>query len=108
MTKATFYVCGGALTGFCIDGHTADYDTEEGRLVCSAVSSAAYMAANTVTEVIGAAADAFDSDGHMTLNVGSSDGRTQAVLEGLRLHLRGLEEQYPHYIKVNLEVQPNA
>lgn len=108
MTTATFLVRGGSHVGFRITGHTADYDTEQGRLVCSAVSSAAYMAANTVTEVIGAAADASVDDAKMVLMVTSPDERTQAVIAGLEFHLHGLQQQYPDYIKVNLEVQPNA
>ena len=108
MTTATFYVRGGSHIGFRITGHTADNDAEQGRIVCSAVSSAAYMAANTVTEVIGAAADASVDDAKMVLMVHKPDECSHAIIAGLELHLRGLQQQYPDYIKVNLEVQPNA
>ncbi len=88
-------------------GHTANADTEEGRLVCSAVSSAAYMAANTVTDVIGNKAEINVSDGRMTLRLAKPYQSSQDVLLGLKLHLEGLSEQYNDYIAVNMEVQHN-
>ena len=108
MTKATFYFSGGIITGFRISGHTADSDTEEGRLICAAVSSAAYMAANTVTDVVGAPADAVVSDGEMLFTLKKSDRSSQSVLQGLKLHLESLSQQYVNYIAVNTEVQHNA
>lgn len=108
MTKAIFYTNVDQITGFSVSGHTADSDTEEGRLVCSAVSSAVYMAANTVTDIIGNDAKVTVSDGCMRLRLAKPYESSQPVLQGLKLHLIGLSEQYNDYIAVNMEVQHNA
>ena len=71
-------------------------------IVCAAVSSACYMAANTVTEIIGAEADAAATDGYMRLDIKSSREKAQDILDGLHLHLTELEKQYPGNIKVNV------
>ncbi len=89
------------MTGHC----TADNNDEQGRLVCSAVSSAAYMTVNTITDVICDKADIEESDGKMVLNVKNPSDKTLTVLEGFRLHIQQLEEQYKDCIKVYLEVQ---
>lgn len=89
------------MTGHC----TADENDEQGRLVCASVSSAAYMTANTITEIIGDKADIAVDDGEMVLNVKKPSDKTLAVLEGFKLHIQQLEEQYKDCIKVYLEVQ---
>ena len=54
MTKVKFFADEKGLCGFEIKGHSSkNCDDELGKIVCAAVSSAAYMAANTVTEIIG-------------------------------------------------------
>ena len=108
MTKAIFYHNGEHLLGFSLIGHTTDYDSEEGRLVCSAVSSAAYLTANTITDFIGNDAEVSVDDGNMRLKLSKPYESSQAVLQGLKLHLEGLAEQYHDYIAVNMEVQHNA
>ena len=108
MTKATFYFENESIIGFLLVGHTADNDTEEGRIICSAISSAAYMAANTVTEIIGNKAKIDVSDGKMSLKLARPYQSSQDVLQGLKFHLEGLAEQYHDYIAVNMEVQHNA
>ena len=89
------------MTGHC----TADENDEQGRLVCSAVSSAAYMTANTITEIIGDNADIEVDDGKMILKVENPSDKTRAILEGFKLHIQQLHEQYKDCIKVYLEVQ---
>ncbi len=83
MTKVTFSVHDGFITGFHITGHSSRSSRdEEGRIVCSAVSSAAYLVANTVTDVIGASADAAADDGDMHLEIRSHLFRLPAHYEG--------------------------
>lgn len=89
------------ITGFHIKGHSGLADAGED-VLCAFVSSAAYMAANTVTDVIGAEADAFADDGDMRLEVSGKIGECQAVLRGLELHLRETEKQYPENLSVKL------
>ena len=101
MTSVKFFADGKLLKGFSISGHSSfDCDDESGKLVCSAVSSAAYMAANTITEVIGDSADITVDDARMEFFVKSPSNETVAVLKGLKLHLEGLSEQYSNNIRI--------
>ena len=92
----------GDLVGFNISGHAKAGESGQD-IVCAAVSSAAYMAANTITEVIHAMAEiSVNQMGFMKVEISSKDlGRCQEILNGLKLHLLGLEEQYPKNIIVN-------
>ncbi len=69
-------------------------------VVCAAVSSAAYMAANTITDVIGADAVANAEDGAMCVTLNQANEQAQTVLRGLELHLTELSKQYPENIKI--------
>ena len=93
--------------GFSVKGHcTADANDELGRLVCASVSSAAYMAANTITEVVGDKADISvdEKSGEMVLKLDSLGNESKVVLEGFSIHIKQLSEQYPDCIKVISEV----
>lgn len=85
--------------GFDLFGH-AGAGNEGNDIVCAAVSSAAYMAANTLTEVCGAKAEIAVDDGEMSLSLTETDESIQKVLEGFFLHMNGLQEQYPKRIQV--------
>ncbi len=105
MTKAKFWGQDGTACGFKIEGHsTFDQTDDEGRAVCAAVSSAAYMAANTITEVIGDSAETNVNDGEMYLNVNSPSKSTQLVLKGFKLHLSELSKQYGKRLEIISEV----
>ncbi len=96
------------LCGFMVSGHsTVNCDDEVGKTVCAAVSSAAYMAANTITEIIGDKADARVTDGEMYFKVVNPSDASVKVLLGFQLHLTELSMQYSNNIKI-LEVQKNV
>lgn len=88
--------------GFEITGHAGGNAGSD--IVCAAVSSAVYMAANTVTDVINVHADISEQDGHFRFSVNAEDTSAAAVLDGLKLHLTELSKQYPKKIKVITEV----
>ena len=103
MIKVRFSVGDRQLNGFEISGHALF--AESGKdIICAAVSSAAYMAANTVTEVLSVEADAEVRDGYMKFSFSSGNSAAEAVLDGLELHLRELEKEYPKKLKVITEV----
>ncbi|MBO4733070.1 MAG: ribosomal-processing cysteine protease Prp [Clostridia bacterium] len=105
MTKARFFTANGEVAGFIIEGHSTDSaEDNEGRLLCAAVSSAAYMAANTVTEIIGDKADIEVKNGVMSFKVSSPSDKTKAVLKGFKLHLSELSKQYGKRLSVISEV----
>jgi uncharacterized protein YsxB (DUF464 family) len=104
MTKATFYFDGNVPYGFLISGHSGF--AEEGEdIVCASVSSASYMVANTITEILKVNADINVSDAKMKLIVNKEQRHiTKDILLGLKLHLEGLEEQYPEFLETLMEV----
>ena len=105
MTTVRFFSNGKKLNGFSVIGHsTSNCDDQNGKLVCSAISSAAYMAANTITEIVGDKAEIEVADGKMILKVSSPSDKTVAVLEGFKLHIEQLGQIYSDSIKINSEV----
>lgn len=101
MTRVRFSADDKGLNGFEIGGHCSfDGDDEIGKIVCAAVSSAAYMAANTVTEIIGDCAEVYTDDALMCFTVKNPSECTVKVLEGLKLHLNELSDQYGSNIRI--------
>lgn len=91
----------GELVGFRISGHSGS-GTEGSDIVCAAVSSAAYMTANTVTEILGVDANVQAEEGYMFVRIPDAAARDcRALFAGLKLHLLGLEEQYSENINVS-------
>ena len=102
MTSVKFLADKSGLYGFEISGHSSENcEDEAGKIICSAVSSAAYMAANTITEIIGDKADIVVDDAKMFLSVKNPSRETITVLKGLELHLKELSGQYSNNIKIN-------
>ena len=102
MIKAEFFTTAfGELLGFSMKGHSgsaqAGYD-----IVCAAVSSAAYMTVNTVTGVLNVDARVAVDDGFLRIRVQEKDARScRSIFAGFKLHMLGLEEQYPNNIEVS-------
>lgn len=87
------------LVGFECKGHTgAGCEGED--IVCAFISSACYLVANTVTEIMKMDAKASATDGFMRLQIKSSPQQAQDILNGLVLHLTELQKDYPDNIKV--------
>jgi len=96
----------GELIGFNICGHSnmAEFGKD---IVCAAVSSAAYMTVNTISEIKKVDADIIiEEDGRMFFKIKNNNLMLcQDILLGFKLHMLNLEEQYPENIIVNyLEV----
>lgn len=58
------------------------------------------MAANTVTDVVGAKATVDAGDGALTLEVFEENAGIKTVMDGFFLHMKALQEQYPERIQV--------
>ncbi len=99
MIRVLFFESGGKPIGFEISGH-ALFSDHGSDIVCSAVSSAAILAANTVTEVFGEPAEVKVEEGYLLFK-GAKTETSQGVLQGLRLHLEQLAAQYPANITVS-------
>ncbi len=96
MIKATFYKKNGSLIGFEIKGHSG-YEEEGKDIICASVSSAAYMAANTITEVIGEKAAIDVGEGYFKL-ITEGEKDCEVILKGLDLHVNALADDYSEFI----------
>ena len=99
MTAAKFLSKNGVLCGFILNGHADDKPAGES-VLCAAVSSAALLTANTITEICGCEAAIEEADGFLSLRVLDEIEKAVPHLLGLRLHLAQLQEQYPKHIQV--------
>ena len=100
MIKVSFAQSGGVLTGFTLKGHSGAGSVGND-IICAAVSSAAYMAVNTITEVLELNPEIQVDDGFMAIKLSSADSlKAQDILCGFRIHLTALAEQYKENIKV--------
>mgnify|MGYP003405175978 CR=1 FL=1 len=101
MTSVKFFADEKKIYGFEISGHcSVDDDDETGKIVCAAVSSAAYMAANTISEIIGDEEEVTVDDAIMRFTVSEPSDATIKVLKGLKLHLIELSGQYSNNIRI--------
>ena len=102
MIKAEFRFPAADAARFTVKGHSG-YAQQGADIICAAVSSAAYMAANTVTDVLGVKADADVRDGYMNFAFSGSEDAAK-IIRGLELHFRALQEEYPDFIQITTEV----
>ena len=108
MIVVRFFCSDGLYTGFSVRGH-AELAPAGEDVLCAAVSSAAYMTANTLTEVCRAACDATVSEGSMTVRLAEQNANSvQDLLKGFSLHMRELSRQYPEKLKVIYGGKNNA
>lgn len=104
MIRVRFHTAKDTILGFTLDGH-AGAGVRGEDIVCAAVSSAAYMAANTVIEIIGATANVTVRDGYMQVMLTDKIADCQDILSGFQLHLQAMQEQYPKRVHLmNTEV----
>ncbi len=105
MTSVKFLSKAESLYGFEIKGHSSyDADDFEGKIVCAAVSSAAYMTVNTITEIIGDECEIELDDALICVKLISPDQSAIDMIRGLKLHLTELSKQYSKRIKITTEV----
>ncbi len=101
MISARFTKRQGRLVGFSVSGH-AGYAAQGEDLVCACVSSAVQLVVNTLTECcrISAAVEVLENQIICTLPEDCTAEFASQLLEGLRLHLTLLEQDYPHTIEL--------
>lgn len=101
MTSVKFFSDKNSLCGFEISGHSSENcDDEIGKIVCASVSSAAYMAANTITDIIGDECEIEIDEALMFFLCKKPSDATVKVLRGLKLHLTALADDYSNNIKI--------
>ena len=90
---------GSALSGFSVQGH-AGYAPAGEDIVCAAVSSAVKLAANGITEILKADAEAEVLDNQIRLRLRRAEPAADVFLRALRLQLELIAGEYPGCIQV--------
>lgn len=102
MIRAVFTVENGIVTGVNVNGH-AGFSGQGSDIVCAAVSSAAYMAANTITDVQQLACSVSVDDGFLQIKLSPDEAKqAQVILNGLLLHFNALSQEYAEYIDLKI------
>lgn len=100
MIRAEFFARNGKPVGFHVTGHSGTARRGQD-IICAAVSSAAYLTANTITEVAGVQAEISAADGDMLLRTDEKDAASCGILlRGFEIHMKALSRQYPESIAV--------
>lgn len=100
MTTAKFLLSDDLIVSFELSGHSG-YGEVGTDIVCSAVSSAVYMAANTITEILKLNPETAVRNGYLRVQMNLEDARkSKAITDGLYLHLSELQGQYPNNLKL--------
>lgn len=101
MIRVVFTQHHGNPAGFELRGH-AGAGSAGNDIVCAAVSSAVYMTANTVTEILGVEAEIQERNGYMKVIIPEdAQEHCKTVMDGLKLHLTALAGQYPRNIHIS-------
>ncbi|MBR3988141.1 MAG: ribosomal-processing cysteine protease Prp [Clostridia bacterium] len=102
MIKVSFVIKRGLIHGFTVEGHSG-FGEEGNDIVCAAVSSAAYMTVNTITDVLNLRPKIKAKDGFMTIKLSSKQSeKAQVILCGFRLHLTELSKDYNNNLTVTI------
>lgn len=100
MTTAKFLFSDDVTVSFELRGHSG-YAEEGSDIVCSAVSSAVYMAANTIIEILKLNPETVVREGYMKISMNMEDAlKSKTITDGLYLHLSELQSQYPNNLKL--------
>lgn len=100
MVTITLFKKQALFRGFRVEGH-AGAGVEGQDIVCAAVSSASYLVANTILEVLGIPAEAKAEEGVMSVMLTLEDApKAQDILKGFALHCEQLTAEYPKNVKV--------
>ncbi len=114
MTRVILIARGKELTGFCLKGHANPASVAGEDIVCAAISSAAYLIANTLTDRFSVRAAIRVRDGFFSLFLPETSDAASALLWGFADHLNALSAQYPDQLQIkiihssNSEVRSNA
>ncbi len=100
MITVKFFNDRSIIKGFEVKGHSglAQHGSD---ILCAAVSSACYMTANTLSEVMKLDIKAeVKPDGYMKVMLSDVTEESQNLLKGFQIHMNELEKDYRKNLKV--------
>ena len=99
MITAVFNKTGDRLTGFAVSGHAGQGEAGND-VCCAAVSSAAMLVCNALTDFLESGAQAECGENVLKLDLRSGSGEAYRLLEAFYAHLEFIREEYPRGIKI--------
>jgi len=106
MIKLSVHMTQGKCSGFALHGH-AGAGGKGQDIICAAVSSAAYLAANALTEFAdgreGLCCKVLQGKNSLRVSLAGQTQVSEALLQGFLQHMRGLARQYPKNIRIIYE-----
>ena len=102
MIRAEFFCRKQGFSGFSVSGHAGAAPEGSGDVVCAAVSSAVYLTANAITDVLMVNAKVrAGQDGFLSLSVADGEQAVcQPFFRAPWIHLEQLSRQSPQNLKV--------
>ena len=102
---------GGALAGFSASGH-AGFAAYGSDIVCSAVSALTQAAAMGLSEYLDVCGGLAVQEGKMRLTLRQDISQNEAlqaeaILQTLWLGLRGIREEYPGHLEIEVTEEPS-
>ena len=101
MLRCVFYSDGGELYGFTVSGH-AGYETENGDVVCAAVSSCVMLVCNTITDFFKAKAEVTVLENEITLKLLEENKPSRELLAAFYNHIGMIAEEHK---KIKTEIK---
>ncbi len=104
MTTAIFFVQGGLLTGFSVEGHS-EYGEPGQDILCAAISSCVSYAEICLQDVLQLAPQVQVEEGLVSLHLPTPAEEmrafaAQSIFIGLRAYFMELAEEYPQNLQV--------
>lgn len=99
MITAVFKKTGDLLTGFTVSGHAMQGEAGND-VCCAAVSSAAMLTCNALTDFLGSEAKTQCSENALSLDLIKGSGEAYRLMEAFYTHLKFIGEEYPGGIRV--------
>ena len=101
MIKAVFYKKDGLFKGFRISGHSG-YAGRGRDVVCAAVSSAAMLAANSITDYLHSDAEVSAGRNVLFLMLGKKSDNAVKIIHALFDHIGMISEDYEGRIRITV------
>ncbi|MCM1578681.1 MAG: ribosomal-processing cysteine protease Prp [Ruminococcus sp.] len=102
MINAMFFKSGAGFSGFSISGHSG-FAQAGSDVCCAAVSSAAELVCNALTDFMAGSAEAEVKENALECRLTSPSEEAYRLMNAFYAHLEFIQEDYPENIKVTVK-----
>lgn len=102
MTTVTIKKTNNQIDSIMIKGHSG-YSVSGKDIVCAAISSSAITTVNAILALDDKAIDVKEDEGFLFINTLNNSDNTNKLLQNLVDMLNDIKQEYPKYLKINIE-----